>query len=103
VGRYQSTHLNTRPQAKASGPAAADPLAQSIILRHLRESSSERATLAADLPAASPQERLDWLTQREAAAARASQYYERIESTTHRVRPEDEHHHRPDRDITPDW
>ena len=69
----------------------------------LRESSSERAKLAADLQAASPQERLDWLTQREAAAARASQYYERIEPTTHRVRPEDEHHHRPDRGITPGW
>lgn len=69
----------------------------------LRESSSERAKLAADLGAASPQERLDWLTQREAAAARASQYYERIEPTTHRVRPEDEHHHRPDRGITPGW
>lgn len=69
----------------------------------LRESSSERGKLAADLQAASPQERLDWLTEREAAAARASQYYERIEPTTHRVRPEDEHHHRPDRGITPGW
>ncbi len=35
----------------------------------LRESSSERAKRAADLEAASPQERIDWLTQREAAAA----------------------------------
>ncbi|MFZ1385444.1 MAG: hypothetical protein WAS02_11130, partial [Propionicimonas sp.] len=69
-----------------------------------RESSSERAKLAADLRAASPQERLNWLTQREAAAARASQYYQRVQPTTHRVRPEDEHHHhRPDRDITPRW
>ncbi|MGB4270853.1 MAG: hypothetical protein WBJ44_00480, partial [Propionicimonas sp.] len=69
----------------------------------LRESSNERAKLAADLQAASPQERLDWLTQREAAAARASQYYERIHPITHRVRHEDEHHHRPDRGITPGW
>jgi conjugative relaxase-like TrwC/TraI family protein len=69
----------------------------------LRESSSERAKLAADLQAASPQERLDWLTQREAAAARASEVWERVQPTTHRVRPEDEHHHRPDRGITPGW
>lgn len=67
----------------------------------LRESSSERAKLAVDLQAASPQERLNWLAQQEAAAARASRYYERIQPTTHHVRPEDERGHRPDRDITP--
>lgn len=68
----------------------------------LRESSSERAKLAADLEAASPQERIDWLTQREAAAARASEYWERVQPPAHRVRPEDEYHHRgPDRGITP--
>lgn len=70
----------------------------------LRESSSERAKLASDLQAASPQERVDWLTQREAGAARASEVWERIQPTTHRVRPEDEHpYHRPDRGITPGW
>lgn len=69
----------------------------------LRESSSERAKLAADLQGASPQERLDWLTQREAAAARASELWERVQPTTHRARTEDEHHHRPDRGITPGW
>ena len=71
---------------------------------HLRESSSNSAKLAADLQAASPQERLDWLTRREAAAARASEMWERVEPTTHHIRPEDEHHyHRPDRGITPGW
>lgn len=69
----------------------------------LRESSSEHAKLAADLQAASPQERLNWLTQREATVARASETWERVEPITHHVHPEDEPGHRPDRDITPRW
>ena len=69
----------------------------------LRESSSERAKLAGDLQAATPQERLDWLTRREVAAARASEYYERIQPSTHRAHPEDEPQHRPDRGVTPGW
>jgi len=69
---------------------------------NLRESSSERAKLAADLQAASPQERLNWLDKQDAAAEQAWRYHERIEPPR-RPHPEDEHRHRPDRGITPGW
>jgi len=56
----------------------------------LRESSSERAKLAADLQAASPQERLNWLHDQEAAAERAWRDQERVEPPARRPLPEDE-------------
>ena len=56
----------------------------------LRESSSERAKLAADLQAASPQERLDWLHDQEAAAERAWRDQERVEPPARRPLAEDE-------------
>lgn len=68
---------------------------------NLRESSRERAKLSADLQAASPQERLNWLDNQEAAAEQAWRYQERVEPI-HR-RPEDESSRRPNPDITPRW